>query len=335
MQNDKLRPLDYSLVQDPFCELGKAVVKIEAEAINGLISRIDHRFAEACRHLIACEGRIVVTGVGKSGHICKKIAATMASTGSPAFYVNPNEAKHGDIGMITQKDVVLAISNSGESEEIIDILPAIKRLGIPFISLTGRPQSTIAQAATVNIDVSIPKEACPLGLAPTSSTTAALVMGDALAMALLQKRGFTEKDFALSHPGGLLGRRLLLKVENLMHAHEEVPIVKEDASLKDALVEMTRKKLGLTTVVNALGQVVGIFTDGDVRRTFDSNVDIHSIKISDVMSKNPKTIQADLLAAEALRLMETYKITSLVIVNKEKNPIGVLHIHDLLRAGVV
>lgn len=335
MQNEKLHEIKPTLANDPICELGRSVIKIEAEAINDLLHRIDQHFVEACHHLNQCEGRIAVMGVGKSGHISKKIAATFASTGSPAFFIHPNEAKHGDIGMLTKKDVVLAISNSGESEEIIAILPFIKRLGIPLISLTGRPQSTIAQAATVNIDVSVEKEACPLGLAPTSSTTAALVMGDALAMAVLEKRGFTANDFALSHPGGLLGRRLLLKVESIMHANDQVPIVSDTDSLKDALVEITRKKLGMTTVVNAAGEMIGIFTDGDVRRVFDSNVDIHTTNITQVMSKNPKTISRDLLAAEALNLMETYKITSLIVINAEKHPEGVLHIHDLLRAGVV
>jgi arabinose-5-phosphate isomerase len=282
-----------------------------------------------------CEGRIVVTGVGKSGHISKKIAATFASTGSPAFFIHPNEAKHGDIGMLTHKDVVLALSNSGESEEITSILLVIKRLGVPLITLTGRTNSTLAKAATVNLDVSVEKEACPLGLAPTSSTTASLVMGDALAMALLQMRGFTEDDFALSHPGGLLGRRLLLRVESIMHTDAAVPIVPHQASLKDALVEMTRKKLGITTVINENGELAGIFTDGDVRRAFDNNADVLKTKIHEVMGKNPKTVSGNLLAAEALNMMETYKITSLIITNEAKHPVGIVHIHDILRAGLV
>ena len=264
---------------EQICELGKTVVDIEAKVIAALSSRIDHNFAKACELLHNCEGRIVVTGVGKSGHISKKIAATFASTGSPAFFIHPNEAKHGDIGMLTEKDVVLALSNSGESEEIISILLVIKRLGVPLITLTGRANSTLAKTATVNLDVSVEKEACPLGLAPTSSTTASLVMGDALAMALLQMRGFTENDFALSHPGGLLGRRLLLRVESIMHTDSAVPIISHQATLKDALVEMTRKKLGITTIINDKGELAGIFTDGDVRRAFDNNADVQTNKI--------------------------------------------------------
>lgn len=320
---------------EKICSLGRTVVEIEAQMISGLISRIDDNFAKACQYLHNCEGRIVVMGVGKSGHICKKIAATFASTGSPAFFIHPSEAKHGDIGMITKKDVILALSNSGESEEIISLLPFIKRLGLPLLTLTGRPQSTLAKAATINIDVSVEKEACPLGLAPTSSTTAALVMGDALAMALLDKRGFTEKDFALSHPGGTLGRRLLLLVEEIMHKNEQVPIVKLNTSLKEALVEMTQKKLGMTTVVNEEGILQGVFTDGDVRRAFDNSADIHKTVISQVMTKNPKTISSHILAAEALRIMETFKITSLIVADAEQRPVGIIHIHDILRAGVI
>jgi arabinose-5-phosphate isomerase len=319
---------------EKICALGRSVIEIEAKEIANLSSRIDHHFAKACELLLNCEGRIAVTGVGKSGHISKKIAATFASTGSPAFFIHPNEAKHGDIGMITKKDVVIALSNSGESEEITSILLVISRLGVPLITLTGRPNSTLAKAATVNLDVSVEKEACPLGLAPTSSTTAALVMGDALAMALLEHRGFTKNDFALSHPGGLLGRRLLLKVESIMHTDTAVPIVSYLASLKDALVEMTQKKLGITTVINELGELAGIFTDGDVRRAFDKNADIHQTQIQHVMTKNPKTITGNLLAADALSLMESYKITSLIVTNEIKQPIGVVHIHDILRAGV-
>ncbi|SRR5579883_722766 len=320
---------------EKICAVGRAVIEIEAQMISSLIDRIDENFAKACQYLFNCEGRIVVIGVGKSGHISKKIAATFASTGSPAFFIHPSEAKHGDMGMITPKDVVLALSNSGESEEILSILPFIKRLNIPLISLTGKPNSTLAKAATVNIHVGIEKEACPLGLAPTSSTTAALVMGDALAMALLEHRGFTKNDFALSHPGGALGRRLLLKVNEIMHQHEAMPVVPHTASLKEALVEMTQKKLGLTTVINDTGELVGIFTDGDVRRTLDHPIDINRTQIHEVMSLHPKTIASNLLAAEALTIMETHQITSLVITNEKQQPIGVLHIHDILRAGVV
>ncbi len=317
------------------CHIGRAVVEIESQMIRNLTNRIDQNFVKACQCLLNCEGRIVVMGVGKSGHISKKIAATFASTGSPAFFIHPSEAKHGDIGMITKQDVILALSNSGESEELLSILPFIKRLDVPLITLTGKPHSTLAKAATINIDVSVEKEACPLGLAPTSSTTAALVMGDALAMAILDKRGFTEKDFALSHPGGTLGRRLLLRVDEIMHKHDEVPVVQQHASLKEALVEMTQKKLGMTTVINESLRLVGVFTDGDVRRAFDRDADIHKTQIQQVMSKNPKTISSDLLAAEALNIMETYKITSLVVVDDSTKPVGILHIHDILRAGVI
>jgi len=319
---------------EKICAIGRQVIETEAKAISSLAPRIDKNFAQACHIMLHCEGRIAVMGMGKSGHIGRKIAATFASTGTPAFFIHPSEANHGDIGMITQKDIVLTLSNSGETEEIISILPALKRLKVSIIALTGRPQSTLAQAATVHIDVSIEKEACPLGLAPTASTTAALVMGDALAMTLLEERGFTENDFALSHPGGMLGRRLLLRVDEIMHHSTAIPIIQHDATLKTALVEMTQKKLGMTTILNDQGQLVGIFTDGDVRRALDKNADIHQTHVSAVMSKNPKTITSGLLAAEALGIMETYKITSLVVVDDETRPLGVLHIHDVLRSGV-
>lgn len=317
------------------CELGRTVIDIETQMIAQLADRINDDFANACRHLLACKGRIAVMGVGKSGHIGKKIAATFASTGSPAFFIHPSEAKHGDIGMITQQDVLIAISNSGASEEIVDVLPVVKRLHIPLIALTGKPQSTLAKAASVHLDVSVSKEACPLGLAPTSSTTAALVMGDALAMAVLEARGFTENDFALSHPGGALGRRLLLLVDEIMHKDQFIPVVTENTSLKNSLVEMTQKKLGLTTVIDYDGKLVGVFTDGDLRRAFDANLDIHVTQVGTIMSKNPKTIPSTTLAAEALNLMETFQITSLIVTDEEHKPVGVLHIHDILRAGVV
>lgn len=320
---------------EKICALGREVIETEAKMISSLASRIDQDFAKSCGLLQHCHGRIVVMGVGKSGHVCKKIAATFASTGSPAFFIHPSEAKHGDIGMITKNDVILAISNSGESDELIDILPAIMRFGIPLIAMTGKPQSTLAKAATVHLDVSVEKEACPLGLAPTSSTTAALVMGDALAMTLLHLRGFTENDFALSHPGGTLGRRLLLRVNEIMHQDQQLPVVAHNDSLKHALVEMTRKKLGLTTVVNEQGELVGIFTDGDVRRALDNHTDLESTRVHQVMSTHPKTISHELLAAEALNLMETHQITALVVADPQLKPIGVIHIHDLLRAGVL
>jgi arabinose-5-phosphate isomerase len=320
---------------EKICELARSVIDIEAKMISQLSSRIDQNFAKACLHLHDCRGRIIVTGMGKSGHIGKKIAATFASTGSPAFFMHPSEAKHGDIGMITLNDVVLALSNSGESAEILDILPSIKRLGIPLITLTGKSHSTLAKAATINIDVSVEKEACPLGLAPTASTTAALVMGDALAMVLLDKRGFTEEDFALSHPGGTLGRRLLLRVDEIMHQNEHVPVVSHNDPLKNALVEMSQKKLGMTTIINDTGELIGVFTDGDVRRTLDNQIDVHTTLMHQVMSKQPKTISRDWLAADALAMMETHKITSLIVADDHKRPVGVIHIHDILRAGVI
>lgn len=320
---------------EKICELGRAVIETEANAINALVTRINHDFALACQHLLACEGRIIVLGMGKSGHIGKKIAATFASTGSPAFFVHPGEANHGDIGMITKKDVVLALSNSGETQEILSLLPFIKRLDVPLISMTGKPHSTLAQTATVNLDVSVSKEACPLGLAPTASTTAALVMGDALAISLLQKRGFTEQDFALSHPGGTLGRRLLLRVDELMHTGSAIPTVDYDALLKTALMEMTQKKLGMTTIVNQNNELAGVFTDGDIRRAFDNQADIHRTPIHQIMTKNPKVIRPGTLAAEALHIMETYKITSLIVINEQNKPLGIVHMHDILRAGVM
>ncbi len=320
---------------EKICELGRAVIETEAATISALSARIGADFAKACHLLLACTGRIIVMGMGKSGHIGKKIAATFASTGSPAFFIHPGEAKHGDFGMITAKDVLLVISNSGETDEILAILPFIKRLNLPFITLTGNTLSTLAKAATINIDASVEKEACPLGLAPTSSTTAALVMGDALAISLLERRGFTAEDFALSHPGGTLGRRLLLRVDEIMHTGNAIPSVNLDAMLKTALVEMTHKKLGMTTVLNEQGELAGIFTDGDVRRAFDSNADVHKTVIHHIMSKNPKVIRPGTLAAEALHIMETYKITALIVTDEQKKPIGIVHLHDILRAGVM
>jgi len=317
------------------CASGLAVIRTEAEMIASLENRIDQRFAQACQFIFECTGRLIVMGIGKSGHISRKIAATFASTGTPAFFIHPSEAKHGDIGMITKQDVVLAISYSGESEELTSILPSIKRLAIPLITMTGKAHSTLAQSATVNIDVSVEKEACPLGLAPTSSTAAALAMGDALAMAVLNLRGFTENDFALSHPGGTLGRRLLLRVHEIMHKDASVPIVNHTDPIKNALVEMTQKKLGMTTVVNELGKLVGVFTDGDVRRTLDNLTDLQKTLMNEVMSTQPKTITSDILAADALLLMQTNKITSLIVADEQTKPIGILHIHDILRAGVI
>ena len=315
--------------------LGLAVIETECQAITALSKQINDNFVQACELMLKCEGRIVVIGMGKSGHIGNKIAATLASTGSPAFFVHPGEASHGDLGMITAKDVVLALSNSGETDEILTILPLIKRLKVPFITLTGNPNSSLAQAASVNIDVGVEKEACPLGLAPTSSTTAALVMGDALAIALLEARGFSAEDFARSHPGGQLGRRLLLLTRDIMHTGEEIPIVPITATLSEALIEMSRKGFGMTAVVDNNGQVKGIFTDGDLRRMLDRHFDVHTTMIKEVMTKSFKMVSADSLAVDALTLMQTHKITALLVLDAEETLIGVLHMHDLLRARVV
>ena len=315
--------------------LGLAVIHTEAQAVADLANRVNSNFTQACQFMLQCSGRIVVIGMGKSGHIGNKIAATLASTGSPAFFVHPGEASHGDLGMITAKDVVLALSNSGETEEILVILPLIKRLEVPLIALTGNPNSTLARTATVNIDVSVAKEACPLGLAPTASTTAALVMGDALAIALLEAKGFSADDFARSHPKGRLGRRLLLLTRDIMHTGEAMPMVSSTATIRDAVMEMTRKGFGMTTVVTNNLQIIGIFTDGDLRRTLDRQIDIHSTIITEVMTKQCKTIAADCLAVEALTQMQLNKITALLVIDTQQTLIGVLHMHDLLRAGVV
>lgn len=317
-------------------QLGRAVLETEATAVAALAQRINGEFARACHLLLACKGRIVVTGMGKSGHIGAKMAATLASTGSPAFFMHPAEASHGDLGMITARDVVLALSNSGETAEIITLLPLIKRLGVALVTLTGKAQSRLAMAADVNLDIRVEKEACPLGLAPTASTTATLAMGDALAIALLEARGFTAEDFALSHPAGSLGRRLLLRTSDIMHTGTAIPRVKEGASLRDALLEMTKKGLGMTSVVDAAGRVAGIFTDGDLRRLLDNGqTDITRIGITEVMTRNCTTIRATQLAAEALRMMEEKRINALPVVDPAGLLCGTLNMHDLLRAGVV
>ncbi len=318
-----------------FQQLGIAVLKTEAEAINALIGRIDHKFHDACEMILACKGRIVVTGMGKSGHIGNKIAATLASTGTPAFFMHPGEASHGDLGMITGQDLVIALSNSGEVAEIITLLPLLKRLPVPLIALTGNKNSTLAEMADINLDVAVEKEACPLGLAPTSSTTASLAMGDALAIAVLEARGFTEEDFARSHPGGSLGRRLLLRVRDIMHTGERIPVVGRDASLKQALLEMTKKGLGMTAIADESNKLLGIYTDGDLRRTLDSNADIQSAMIRDHMTANCVTIDADLIASSALTLMENNAINALIVKHKDGTILGALNMHDLLRAGIV
>ena len=316
-------------------QLGRAVIELEAEALSALVPRINEDFARACRLILGCTGRVVVTGMGKSGHIGGKIAATLASTGTPSFFVHPGEAQHGDLGMIQPIDVVIAISNSGETGEILTILPIIKRMGAKLIALTGNPKSSLAQQADAHLDAGVAKEACPLNLAPTSSTTAALALGDALAVALLKTRNFTPEDFARSHPGGKLGRRLLLYVRDVMHSGSRIPLVAESASLREALLEMTGKGLGMTGVLNADGKLAGIYTDGDLRRTLNKEVDVYNAKISDVMTRNPKTCRADQLAAEIVALMEKHNINSLMVVDADQRVLGALNMGDLLRAGVV
>lgn len=317
-----------------FCKLGLAVIETEAQAVFDLTQRIDQRFETACELLLACTGRIVVTGMGKSGHIGHKIAATLSSTGSPAFFMHPGEASHGDFGMITRQDTVIAISNSGHTQELLVLLPLIKRLGIPLITLTGNPESTIAKAANVNLDVSVHHEACPLGLAPTTSTTVSLVMGDALAIALLQARGFSSEDFARSHPGGALGKRLLLHIDDIWHQGDMLPIIHQDSTVREALIEVTAKKLGMTCVVDSKGCLAGIYTDGDVRRTLTNEYDINTTTLNTVMTRDCRTISKGMLAAEALSLMQKHSITSLVVVDNDKRPTAVVHLHDLLRADV-
>ena len=312
---------------------GKRVLAIEAQAIAGLIERLDQRFTAAVDLLYGCAGKVVVSGMGKSGLIGQKIAATLASTGTPAFFLHPAEGIHGDLGMLARRDALIAISNSGETEELLKLLPFVKRLNIPVIALTGRTQSTLAKNSEVVLDVSVPEEACPMGLAPTASTTATLAMGDALAIALLQKRGFKEDDFAQFHPGGTLGRRLLLKVRDLMHEGPAIPRVSGQASAHEAILEMTAKKLGMTTVVDQAGQLLGIITDGDLRRLLEKGRDLATTKAGDLATPKPKTIGPDELAAKALQVMEQYAITALV-VEESGRVVGIIHLHDLLRSGV-
>ena len=310
-------------------------IRLEVEAVEGLIAHIDANFVRACELILGIQGRVIVLGMGKSGHIGNKIAATLASTGTPAFFVHPAEASHGDMGMITRHDIILALSNSGSTAEIVTLLPLIKRMGIPMISMTGNPDSPLASAAEVNLDARVSQEACPLNLAPTSSTTVALVLGDALAIALLEARGFTAEDFAFSHPGGALGRRLLLKVEHVMHSGSALPAVPKGTLLKDALMEMTRKGLGMTAILETDGRLAGVFTDGDLRRTLDRTIDVHSARIDDVMTSHGKTARPDMLAAEALKIMEDNKINSLIVVDDQDCAVGAFNLGDLLRAGVM
>jgi len=326
---------EQSLRKGSFRELGVAVLKTELAGLQHLMDGLDDNFDLACEHLLNCKGRVVVMGMGKSGHIGGKIAATLASTGTPAFFVHPGEAGHGDLGMITSQDVVLALSYSGETDELVTLLPTIKRLGIPMIALTGRPESSLATSASVHLDVNVPDEACPLGLAPTASSTATLAMGDALAIALLEARGFTEEDFARSHPAGSLGRRLLLHLEDVMHKGDAVPSVGLDASLSATLLEMSRKGLGMSAIVDQNGCIAGVYTDGDLRRTLDKGADVHSSMIRNLMTLAPKTVKRDVLAAEALEIMDRCKINGLLVVDADDRLVGALNMHDLLRAGVV
>ncbi len=320
---------------DPLIARGRRVLATEAAAVAALEHRLGDDFARACRLMLACEGRIVVTGMGKSGHVGGKIAATLASTGSPAFFLHPAEAIHGDIGMITARDVVLALSNSGETDELLTILPVIKRLDVPLIALTGNHASTLARYATVVLDISVAAEACPLNLAPTASTTAALAMGDALAVAMLEARGFTEQDFARSHPGGSLGRRLLLHVEEVMRRGDDLPAVGPDTPLSAGLLEMSRKGLGMTTIVDGDRKVLGIFTDGDLRRALDRQLDVHGTRMGDVMTVRCRVARPRMLAAEAVHIMDEHRITALPVVDDDGVLVGALNVHDLLRAGVM
>ena len=317
-----------------FIKSAKRTIQLESQAIARLAEKLNHDFSSACELCLYCEGRIVVTGMGKSGHIASKIAATLASTGTPAFFMHPAEASHGDLGMLTSKDVVLALSNSGTSAEIVLLLPLMQRLGTPLISLTSDANSTLARASEAHLLVSVSEEACPLNLAPTSSTTAALVMGDALAIALLEARGFSHEDFAFSHPGGALGRKLLLKVDDIMHAGESLPSISEAASVSEALLEMTAKRLGFTTVLGDDGHLIGVFSDGDLRRAIEAGHDLGDRQIRDLMTRGGATIERGALAAMAARVMQDKRINAIVVVDDEL-PVGVLNMHDLLQAGVV
>ncbi len=323
------------MTDDSLQALGRRALEIERDALSALVGRIDANFAAACRVLLGCKGRVVVTGMGKSGHIGSKIAATLASTGTPAFFVHPGEASHGDLGMITREDVVLAMSNSGETAEILTLLPLLKRMRVPLVAMTGKPASTLARSADVHLDVSVALEACPLNLAPTASTTATLAMGDALAVALLDARGFKPEDFAMSHPGGALGRRLLLKVADVMHTGDRLPLAPAEMPLREALLEMTRKGLGMVVVVTPDKQVRGIFTDGDLRRVLDQGHDVRTVTLGTVMTAGGKRVAADALAAEAVAHMEDHKITALLVVDADERLLGIVHMHELLRAGVV
>ena len=327
--------MNLAFTDDELVDLGRQALSIEIDGLRAQLPRLGIEFARACRICFDCRGRIVVTGMGKSGHIAGKIAATLASTGTPAFFMHPGEASHGDVGMITREDAVLALSNSGETDEILVIVPVIARLGVPLIAFTGYSTSALARVASVHLDIGVPAEACPLNLAPTASTTAALAVGDALAVALLKSRGFTEEDFARSHPSGSLGRRLLLHVADVMRTGPDIPTVRADTPLSEGLMEVTLKGLGMTAIVDADMRVLGVFTDGDLRRALDASADLQSTRMDQVMSRHAKTLRPTALAAEAVHLMETHRITSLVVVDADQKIVGALNVHDLLRAGVV
>ncbi len=327
--------MPHKLTSDELLALAGEVLTIESRAVETLCTRLDEKFIDACNMCLDTPGRIVVTGMGKSGHIGSKIAATLASTGTPAFFMHPAEASHGDLGMITAQDLLLAVSYSGETDEIITILPLVKRMGARLVTMTGNPGSTLAKAADVHLDVSVAEEACPLNLAPTASTTATLAMGDALAVVLLKIRGFTAEDFAMSHPSGSLGKRLLLRVADVMRTDDAIPRVTPDVKLSDGLMEMTEKGLGMTAVVDASMKILGIFTDGDLRRALDAGVDVHNTAMHTIMHSECKTTSDEILAAEAVHLMEENKITSLLVTDDENRLIGALNIHDLFRAGIM
>jgi arabinose-5-phosphate isomerase len=315
--------------------LARAVIETEAAAVNSLLARIDESFVQACELMLACTGRIVVIGMGKSGHIANKIAATLASTGTPAFFVHPAEASHGDLGMLMPGDIALLLSNSGETNEMNSIIPIFKRMDVKIVAMTGNPESTLAKHATVHINVGIEKEACPLGLAPTSSTTAALVMGDALAVSLLDRRGFTREDFARSHPAGRLGRQLLLLIKDVMHTGDELPAISDAATISEAIVEMTAKRLGMSAIIDGSNRLLGVLTDGDLRRALDTEVDPHTTLVTEVMTVDPKTISPDSLAMEAVQMMQDFRIQGLLVVDEQQQLAGALNFQDLLQAGVV
>ena len=324
-----------SFNESSYIASARKVIEIEAHAIEALSARLDERFVSACELLLRCTGKVVVCGMGKSGHVGNKIAATLASTGTPAFFMHPGEANHGDLGMLSNNDILLAISNSGETGELLNLLPVVKRLNVPVIAMTNKQSSTLGQHADVVLDISVEQEACSLGLAPTSSTTATLVLGDALAIALLDRKGFTSDDFALSHPGGSLGRKLLLKVSDIMLTGDALPLVAQTAKVSEALLEISHKGLGMTGILDPEGKLTGVFTDGDLRRILDAKIDIHTTDVAEVMTRGGKTTRADELAVEALNLMEAHKISALMVVDKTSTPVGAFNMHMLLKAGVL